>query len=147
MRYLSIWEVFELHDRIISSTGVSRGLHDLKALESAGNQPRQTFDQKDLYPDIVTKASALCFSYPSRWRYDILRAMDYLRLAGVEYDARMDDAIDVLLKKRRADGKWPVQARHPGQTHFIMEKTGKPSRCNTLRALRVLNYFGVNGYG
>jgi len=62
MRYLSIWEDFELHDRIISSTGVSRGLHDLKALESAVNQPRQTFDQKDLYPDIVTKAAALCFS-------------------------------------------------------------------------------------
>jgi len=62
MRYLSISEVLELHDRIISSSGGSRGLRDLKALESAVNQPRQTFDQKDLYPDIVTKAAALCFS-------------------------------------------------------------------------------------
>jgi death-on-curing protein len=62
MRYLSISEVFELHDRIISSSGGSRGLRDLNALESAVNQPRQTFDQKDLYPDIVTKAAALCFS-------------------------------------------------------------------------------------
>ena len=62
MRYLSILEVFELHDRIISSSGGSRGLRDLNALESAVNQPRQTFDQKDLYPDIVTKAAALCFS-------------------------------------------------------------------------------------
>jgi len=62
MRYLSISEVFEIHDRIISSSGGSRGLRDLNALESAVNQPRQTFDQKDLYPDIVTKAAALCFS-------------------------------------------------------------------------------------
>ena len=62
MRYLSISEVFELHDRIISSTGGSRGIRDINALESAVNQPRQTFDQKDLYPDIVTKAAALCFS-------------------------------------------------------------------------------------
>ena len=62
MRYLSISEVFELHDRIISSSGGSRGIRDINALESAVNQPRQTFDQKDLYPDIVTKAAALCFS-------------------------------------------------------------------------------------
>jgi len=62
MRYLSISEVFELHDRIISSSGGSRGIRDISALESAINQPRQTFDQKDLYPDIVTKAAALCFS-------------------------------------------------------------------------------------
>ena len=62
MRYLSISEILELHDRIISSTGGSRGIRDINALESALNQPRQTFDQKDLYPDIVAKAAALCFS-------------------------------------------------------------------------------------
>jgi hypothetical protein len=89
----------------------------------------------------------LMLSYPSRWRYDILRALDYFRLAEVEYDSRMDDAIDVLLKKRRVDNKWPVQARHPGQTHFDMEKTGKPSHWNTLRALRVLKYFEDDHYG
>ena len=62
MRYLSISEIFELHDRIISSSGGSRGIRDLNLLESSVNQPRQTFDQKDLYPDIVSKAAALCFS-------------------------------------------------------------------------------------
>jgi death-on-curing protein len=62
MCYLSISEVFELHDRIISSSGGLRGIRDINALESAVNQPRQTFDQKDLYPDIVTKAAAICFS-------------------------------------------------------------------------------------
>ncbi len=62
MRYLSISEIFELHDQIIASSGGSRGIRDINALESAVNQPRQTFDQKDLYPDIVTKAAALCFS-------------------------------------------------------------------------------------
>ena len=85
----------------------------------------------------------LMLSYPSRWRYDILRALDYFRLADVGYDARMDDAVQVLLIKQRADHRWPVQAKHPGQTHFDLEKTGQPSRWNTLRALRVLNYFDV----
>lgn len=86
----------------------------------------------------------LMLSYPSRWRYDILRALDYFRLAGIDYDNRMDDAIEILLKKRRKDGKWPLQARHSGQTHFEMEETGKPSRWKTLRALRVLRHFNIN---
>jgi hypothetical protein len=80
-------------------------------------------------------------SYPSRWRYDVLRALDYFRLADSPWDARMQDAIDVVVRKRRADGTWPVQAKHPGATHFDMEQTGKPSRWNTLRAMRVLAHF------
>ncbi len=121
----------------------------LKELQEAEDKSRTFLLEHKLFRsdrtgDIIDK-KMLMLSYPSRWRYDILRAMDYFRFAGVEYDPRMDDAIDVLLKKRRADNKWPLQARHPGQTHFYMEKTGKPSRFNTLRALRVLKYFKVNG--
>ena len=100
--------------------------------------------QSDRTGDIIDR-KMLMLSYPSRWRYDILRALDYFRLSGVEYDTKMDDAIKVLLKKRRADNRWPLQAKHPGQTHFDMEKTGKPSRWNTVRALRVLRHFGVSG--
>jgi hypothetical protein len=81
-------------------------------------------------------------SYPSRWRYDILRALDYFQLVGHKYDHRMKDALDLLIKKQRKNKKWPVQHRHVGATHFEMEKTGQPSRWNTLRALRVINYFG-----
>lgn len=83
----------------------------------------------------------LMLSYPSRWKYDILRALDYFQFARVKYDPRMQDALDILKGKRRKDNKWPVQAKHPGQTHFDMEKTGGPSRWNTLRALRVLNCY------
>jgi hypothetical protein len=88
----------------------------------------------------------LMLSYPSRWKYDILRALDYFRAAGIGYDPRMAPALEVLKKKRRTDGAWPVQAKHPGQTHFDMEKTGGPSRWNTLRALRVLKHFGKADY-
>ena len=85
----------------------------------------------------------LMLSYPPRWHYDILRALDYFQAAGIAFDPRMQDAIDVLMKKRRADNRWPLQARHPGQTHFEMEKTGEPSRWNTMRALRVLKHFDI----
>jgi hypothetical protein len=50
--------------------------------------------------------------------------------------------MDLLHKRRRKDGFWPVQNRHPGREFFQMEKTGGPSRWNTLRALRILRWWG-----
>jgi hypothetical protein len=91
----------------------------------------------------VIQASFLMLSYPSRWFYDILRALDYFRSVGAPYEPRLQDALDLLVQKRRKDGCWPLQARHAGQVHFDMEKPGQPSRWNTLRALRVLKHFGV----
>jgi death-on-curing protein len=104
MRYLSISEVFELHDRIISLSGGSRGLHDLKALESDVNHPRQTFDQKELYPDIVTKAAALCFSlvmnHPfvdGNKRIGHAAMETFLILNGYEIISSVDDQENVML--------------------------------------------------
>ncbi len=62
MRYLSLSEVLDLHDKIISSSGGTPGVRDLDALESALSQAHAVFDGKDLHPDIISKASALCFS-------------------------------------------------------------------------------------
>ncbi len=101
------------------------------------------FFKSDRTGKIIDK-KMLMLSYPSRWRYDILRALDYFQFAGVDYDNRMAPAIAVLLIKRRKNGKWPLQAKHPGQTHFDMEKSGEPSRWNTLRALRVLKRYPSN---
>ena len=98
--------------------------------------------KSDRTGEIINK-KFLMLSYPSRWFYDILRALDYFQSAGVDYDPRMQDALDVLTKKRRKDGKWPVQAKHAGKVHFDMEQTGQPSRWNTLRALRVFKHFGI----
>ena len=81
--------------------------------------------------------------YPSRWYYDNLRCLDFFQYAKAEYDKRMDDALELLQSKRKRDGKWPLQAKHPGEIHFEMEKAGQPSRWNTLRALRVLEYFQI----
>jgi len=85
----------------------------------------------------------LRLSYPSRWRYDILRALDYFQYSETNWDVRMQPAVNVLMNKRNKDGTWNVQAKHPGQVHFDMEKAGKPSRWNTLRALRVLKYYDI----
>lgn len=85
----------------------------------------------------------LRLSFPCRWRYDILRCLDYFRDANVKYDQRMQPALDILIKKRDKNGRWPLQEKHKGLVHFDMEMIGKPSRWNTLRALRVLQHFDV----
>lgn len=97
--------------------------------------------KSDKSGDIIDKRWMM-LSFPSRWRYDILRALVYFVNADSSYDSRMDEAIDLLVSKRRKDGTWPVQAKHPGLVHFDMEKTGSSSRFNTLRALRILKKFG-----
>jgi hypothetical protein len=81
------------------------------------------------------------FSFPPRWHYDILRGLDYFQEADAVRDSRLDDAIVLLLKRRRLDGSWPLQNRHPGRVYFEMEQPGQPSRWNTLRALRVLKWW------
>lgn len=83
----------------------------------------------------------LMLSYPSRWKYDILRCLDYFASVGQSEDARMDEAIGLILAKRRKNGRWPVQQKYAGLIHFDMEQTGGDSRWNTLRVLRVLKVY------
>jgi hypothetical protein len=84
------------------------------------------------------------FSFPPRWHYDVLRGLDCLRNAGVEPDRRVAEAIDVLRRKQDGDGRWPLENPHPGEVHFDLEEgAGKPSRWNTLRALRVLDWYSA----
>ena len=96
--------------------------------------------KSDKTGEVISKAFTM-LSYPPRWRYDILRALDFFARSKVPYDIRMKDAIDLLISKRNKDGIWNVQAKHAGQVHFDMEQVGKPSRWNTLRALRVINFY------
>jgi len=82
-------------------------------------------------------------SFPTRWHYDILWGLDYLRRAGVEADDRTAEAIDLIARKRDRLGRWPLENPHAGPVHFEMEGgAGEPSRWNTLRALRVLRWAG-----
>lgn len=76
--------------------------------------------------------------HPARWRFDVLRGLDVLRGAGVAYDSQLDDAVSVLVRRRRADGRWSAAAQYPGRVHFAYPRAGEPSRWITVRALRVL---------
>ncbi|MBN2568663.1 MAG: type II toxin-antitoxin system death-on-curing family toxin [Deltaproteobacteria bacterium] len=105
MRYLSLREILELHDKIIEVSGGARGIRDMKALESVINQRRLTFDQTDLYPDIVVKAAALCFSlvinHPfidGNKRIGHAAMETFLILNGFEIKASIDEQEPIILK-------------------------------------------------
>lgn len=90
----------------------------------------------------VVEQRFLEFSWPPRWHYDVLRALDHLRRAGGPPDPRVADAVQLVRDKRQPDGSWLLEHTHPGETWFPFEDgDGRPSRWNTLRALRVLGWY------
>lgn len=82
-------------------------------------------------------------TFPSHWHYNVLRGLDYMRLAPEIRDGRLADPIALLESRRKPNGRWPVEKRIPGVTLFDMEKLGGDSRWNTLRALRVVRARGA----
>lgn len=85
-------------------------------------------------------------SFPTWWYYDILRALDHMRLAslldGTPPDPRCTEAIELLRAKRLHDGRWPHELTHQGPTFLEVEVgEGSPSRWATLRAMRVLSWW------
>lgn len=88
----------------------------------------------------------LQFSWPPRWHYDVLRGLDYLRRTGDPPDPRVSEAVRLVRDKRQPDGRWLLENSHPGETHFQFEAgDGRPSRWDTLRALRVLDWIDMAG--
>jgi death-on-curing protein len=104
MRHLSLAEVLELHRMVIEQAGGSLGLRDLGALESAVAQPRMTFGGNDLYPSLIDKAAALCFSlvkdHPfvdGNKRVGHAAMETLLVLNGFEIDAPTDEQEQLVL--------------------------------------------------
>ena len=91
----------------------------------------------------VIDPSWLRFSFPTWYFYDVLRALDYLRDAGGAPDTRIGEAVEIVASRQEPDGRWPLENAHEGASHLEMEEgEGRPSRWNTLRAMRVLIWAG-----
>jgi hypothetical protein len=101
---------------------------------------RQLFRRKST-GEIVDR-TWLQFSFPTRWHYDVLRGLEYFRSAGEPPDPGVSEAIDLLRSKQQGDGTWSLENTHSGAVYFTLEDgDGRPSRWNTLRALRVLRWY------
>ncbi len=123
-----------------SRVGEARGRGEAYLLER-GLFRRKTTGEV-INPDWLT------FSFPTWWHYDVLRGLDHLRDAEVKLDERMAEAIGVVEGDRDPDGRWPLGSVYAGDSHVQMDEgAGRPSRWNTLRALRVLDWFAQGGDG
>lgn len=153
------WEFDHDHGSLHTTINILEGLkeyfdngytHRKRELERAAKSAHEFILMHRLFKSdrtgkIVDKRMTM-LSYPPRWKYDILRCLDYFQSVGLKYDVRMQEALDIIWKKRMAGGLWTVQQKYPGLVHFDMEKTGKESRWNTLRVLRVLKSYDDKNY-
>jgi hypothetical protein len=90
----------------------------------------------------VAVPAYLDFAFPYYWHYDVLRALDYFRRSGADPDPRMAEAVAIVESRRQPDGRWLLDRIHPGRVHLDIEgPVGTASRWNTLRALRVLDWW------
>ena len=122
------------------ATGESRRVGEARRRGEAYLLERRLFRRKATGE--VIDPSWLQFSFPHWYHYDVLRALEYLRDAGVEPDDRVREAIGVVEANRDPEGRWPLQNVRAGKSYLEMEDgEGEPSRWNTLRAMRVLDWF------
>jgi hypothetical protein len=89
----------------------------------------------------IVKPEFTRFHFPPRWHYDVVRALEYFRAANARRDPRLEEAIELVEARKRADGRWHLPRGYPGKVFFEMEETGRASRWNTMRAMRVLRWW------
>ncbi len=94
----------------------------------------------------------LTLLHPNRWHYDVLRVLDYFgaasALTGAPPDARLEEAIEHVRRRRSADGTWPLDHSPAGRVWFDVDGgPEQPSRWLTLRVLRVLRWWDEAGAG
>jgi hypothetical protein len=127
---------------LLEYEGATGGSVDLAAARRRGEQyllERSVFRRKSTGE--VPVDAWLQFSFPTRWHYDVLRGLEYFRRADVR-DPRLGEAIELVRSKRQEDGTWLLENTHAGAVHFALEDgDGRPSRWNTLRATRVLEWW------
>lgn len=105
MRFLTVAEIIELHQRVILQSGGSYGVRDLGMVESAVAQPQMAFAGQDLYPTLEEKAAALCFSlvmnHPfvdGNKRIGHAAMETFLVMNGHHIEAEIDESEQVILR-------------------------------------------------
>lgn len=119
MNQLNINQVLAVYNEVIEQTGGSKGIRDIRLLESAVARPQATFAKKDLYPDIFSKAAALIHSIISnhpfidgnkRTAYMAMRL--FLNINGYDVQASLEERYNLVMqiarktRKEESIGKW-----------------------------------------
>lgn len=143
------------HSSVHTTISVLEGLHLRESLggrrsaelRDAAERGREFLLQHRLFRSHrtgrVIRSEFTRLSFPPRWHYDILRALEHFRAVGAPRDTRLTEAVELVRNKVRPDGCWALENSHRGRSFFELERVGQPSRWNTLRALRVLHWWDV----
>jgi hypothetical protein len=114
--------------------------HRVKELRKAKQQAVEFILLHKLYTSEKTgeviKDEFFRYTFPIRWKYDILRCLDYFRAAETAYDMRMEEALQKIKEARDKQGKWKGYSQ-AGKEYYKIER----DKWNTLRALRTLEYY------
>jgi len=147
------WPRGATHSSVHTTISVLEGLHwyeqhrqrQLRAVRAAQRRGREFLLVHRLFRShrtgTVIKSEFTRFSFPPRWHYDVLRALDHFQSVAAPRDARLAEAIELVRRRRDESGRWPLQNVYRGRVWFELEPAGEPSRWNTLRALRVLKWW------
>jgi hypothetical protein len=148
-----------VHSSMHTTINVLEGLLDyrnkynykLEKVSKAENKAHQFLLTHKLFKsdknDKIIDKKFTYLSFPPRWRYDVLRVMEYFYFYNKEYDNRMEEALKLIVNKKNKNGKWPLQCKHAGRVYFELEDDNKNTRINTLRVLRVLKKYANNCEG
>jgi hypothetical protein len=101
--------------------------------------------------------------FPRHYYYDFLLGLELVTSLGDRHDSRLNPAIELLLSKESADGRWSLDDTHPDvdpegdppykpiyaemmknkpKNKLEVEPPGSPSRWATLAAMRILRRVG-----
>lgn len=65
-------QILLLHTQLIEAIGGSDGIRDIGLLESALENPFQSYGGVELYPSIQAKAARLCYDFLTLSRYTVI---------------------------------------------------------------------------
>lgn len=138
---LTILEAFDLY--------LTRGYtHQAETIKTMVTEAEAFILKKNLFRSVRTgeiiNPDFIRFHYPTRWKYDAFRALEYFAMAGRPYDARMQEAIDLVIKGMHK-GFISKGSQYSGKLHFQLEAS-KAGRFNTLRALKILKAYAPDVY-
>lgn len=105
MKYLTTDQVVRLHKVLIETSGGSSGIRDKGTLDAALKAPLQTFDDCELFPSILDKATRLAYglikNHPlvdGNKRIATHAMLIFLSLNGMMLSYEDEELIDIILK-------------------------------------------------